>query len=171
MLVEDQKLDAVVSLPSGVFRPYAGVSTAILLFTKTEFRRHRPRLVLRRARPTAGRLDDKRTPLLPEDKLGPTPPTALDRRTEAREEQPARRAARWQRARRRGAQAARTAQSFCVPKAEIAAAGYDLSHQPLQGGGARGGRAPAAEGDHRGAEGAGGGDRRRAEGVGRRCCD
>ncbi len=35
MLVEDQKLDAVVSLPCGVFRPYAGVSTAILLFTKT----------------------------------------------------------------------------------------------------------------------------------------
>ena len=35
ILVEDQKLDGVVSLPSGVFRPYAGVSTAILLFTKT----------------------------------------------------------------------------------------------------------------------------------------
>ena len=35
MLVEDQKLDAVISLPGGVFKPYAGVSTAILLFTKT----------------------------------------------------------------------------------------------------------------------------------------
>lgn len=35
ILVEDQKLDGVVKLPSGVFRPYAGVSTAILLFTKT----------------------------------------------------------------------------------------------------------------------------------------
>ena len=35
LLVEDHKLDAVVKLPSGVFRPYAGVSTAILLFTKT----------------------------------------------------------------------------------------------------------------------------------------
>ncbi|MGO1562220.1 MAG: type I restriction-modification system subunit M [Actinomycetaceae bacterium] len=34
-LVEDQKLAAVVKLPSGVFRPYAGVSTAILFFTKT----------------------------------------------------------------------------------------------------------------------------------------
>ena len=31
ILVEDQKLDAVVKLPSGVFKPYAGVSTAILL--------------------------------------------------------------------------------------------------------------------------------------------
>ena len=36
ILVEDQKLDAVVKLPSGVFKPYAGVSTAILLFTKTD---------------------------------------------------------------------------------------------------------------------------------------
>jgi type I restriction enzyme M protein len=35
ILVDDQKLDAVLSLPSGVFRPYAGVSTAILVFTKT----------------------------------------------------------------------------------------------------------------------------------------
>jgi len=35
ILVEDQKLDAVLKLPSGVFRPYAGVSTAILFFTKT----------------------------------------------------------------------------------------------------------------------------------------
>lgn len=35
MLVEDQKLDAVVSLPGGVFKPYAGVSTAILFFTRT----------------------------------------------------------------------------------------------------------------------------------------
>jgi len=34
-LVEDHKLDGVVKLPSGVFKPYAGVSTAILLFTKT----------------------------------------------------------------------------------------------------------------------------------------
>ncbi len=35
ILVEDQKLDAIISMPSGVFKPYAGVSTAILLFTKT----------------------------------------------------------------------------------------------------------------------------------------
>jgi type I restriction enzyme M protein len=34
-IIEDHKLDAVVSLPSGVFKPYAGVSTAILFFTKT----------------------------------------------------------------------------------------------------------------------------------------
>jgi type I restriction enzyme M protein len=35
MLVEDQKLDGIVSAALGVFKPYAGVSTAILLFTKT----------------------------------------------------------------------------------------------------------------------------------------
>lgn len=34
-LVENQQLQGVISLPSGVFKPYAGVSTAILLFTKT----------------------------------------------------------------------------------------------------------------------------------------
>src|SRR6202158_242769 len=33
-LIEENRLDAVVSMPSGVFRPYAGVSTAILFFTK-----------------------------------------------------------------------------------------------------------------------------------------
>ena len=35
-IVENQKLEAVISMPSGVFKPYAGVSTAILIFTKTE---------------------------------------------------------------------------------------------------------------------------------------
>lgn len=35
-LVENQKLEAVISMPSGVFKPYAGVSTAILIFTKTD---------------------------------------------------------------------------------------------------------------------------------------
>ena len=35
-LVEEHKLDAVISMPSGVFKPYAGVSTAILMFTRTD---------------------------------------------------------------------------------------------------------------------------------------
>ncbi len=34
-IIENQKLQAVISMPSGVFKPYAGVSTAVLLFTKT----------------------------------------------------------------------------------------------------------------------------------------
>ena len=35
-IVENQRLVAVISMPSGVFKPYAGVSTAILIFTKTD---------------------------------------------------------------------------------------------------------------------------------------
>jgi type I restriction enzyme M protein len=35
-LVDDQKLDGVVSMPSGVFKPYANVSTAVLVFTRTD---------------------------------------------------------------------------------------------------------------------------------------
>ena len=35
ILVEDQQLNAVISMPSGVFKPYAGVSTAVIVFTKT----------------------------------------------------------------------------------------------------------------------------------------
>jgi len=35
-LIDRQKLQAVISMPSGVFKPYAGVSTAVMLFTKTE---------------------------------------------------------------------------------------------------------------------------------------
>jgi type I restriction enzyme M protein len=34
MLIDENQLDAVISLPSGVFKPYAGVSTAIVVFTK-----------------------------------------------------------------------------------------------------------------------------------------
>lgn len=34
-IIDNNKLDAVISMPSGVFKPYAGVSTAILIFTKT----------------------------------------------------------------------------------------------------------------------------------------
>ena len=34
-IIEDNRLEAVISMPSGVFKPYAGVSTAVLIFTKT----------------------------------------------------------------------------------------------------------------------------------------
>lgn len=34
-LIEEHKLEAVISMPSGIFKPYAGVSTAVLIFTKT----------------------------------------------------------------------------------------------------------------------------------------
>ncbi|WP_411953793.1 N-6 DNA methylase [Alkalibacillus sp. S2W] len=35
-IIDNNKLEAVIKMPSGVFKPYAGVSTAILIFTKTE---------------------------------------------------------------------------------------------------------------------------------------
>lgn len=35
-IVEDNRLEAVISMPSGVFKPYAGVSTAVIIFTKTD---------------------------------------------------------------------------------------------------------------------------------------
>ncbi|MFC6333315.1 N-6 DNA methylase [Paenibacillus septentrionalis] len=35
-IVENHKLEAIISMPSGVFKPYAGVSTAIIIFTKTD---------------------------------------------------------------------------------------------------------------------------------------
>lgn len=34
-IIENNRLEAVISMPSGVFKPYAGVSTAVLVFTKT----------------------------------------------------------------------------------------------------------------------------------------
>src|SRR6266851_543271 len=77
MLVQDHKLDAVISLPSGVFRPYAGVSTAILVFTKTGVggTEH----VWFYDMEADGRsLDDKRQPLLPEENLGPSPAAELN---------------------------------------------------------------------------------------------
>ncbi len=72
LLVEEQKLDAVVSLPGGVFKPYAGVSTAILVFTKTNSG-GTDYVWFYDVDADGWSLDDKRTPLLPEDKLGPVP--------------------------------------------------------------------------------------------------
>jgi type I restriction enzyme M protein len=125
MLVEDQKLDAVVKLPGGVFRPYAGVSTAILLFTKTNSG-GTDQVWFYEVAADGWSLDDKRTPLLPEDKLGPVPRTALGEDEHARNNLPDV-LARWVERNRAERERPRTAQSFCVPKADIAAQGYDLS--------------------------------------------
>lgn len=104
-LVEDQKLDAVVKLPSGVFRPYAGVSTAILFFTKTNSG-GTDDVWFYDVRADGFSLDDKRNPVEANDL-----PDVLTR---------------WQ---DRGSEKerARTEQSFLVPKADIVAQGYDLS--------------------------------------------
>jgi type I restriction enzyme M protein len=71
-------------------------------------------------------LDDKRTRLLPDDKLGPVPEVALTADEHEKNNLPdvlARWALRDTDERKRP----RTAQSFCVPKADVAAQGYDLS--------------------------------------------
>ena len=125
ILVEDQKLDAVVSLPGGAFKPYAGVSTAILLFTKTnsggtDF------VWFYDVAAEGWSLDDKRTPLLSEDKLGAVPRTVFGADEHEKNNLPDV-LVRW--AERAGSERERprTAQSFCVPKADIAAQGYDFS--------------------------------------------
>jgi type I restriction enzyme M protein len=69
MLVEDQKLDRIVSLPGGVFKPYAGVSTAIVFFTKTNSG-GTDKGWFYDMQADGYSLDDKRQPLLSEDKLG-----------------------------------------------------------------------------------------------------
>ncbi len=125
MLVQDHKLDAVISLPSGVFRPYAGVSTAILVFTKTGVggTEH----VWFYDMEADGRsLDDKRQPLLPEERLGPTPAAELTEEEHNKNNLPDI-VAGWKKRDSAARRLPRTAQSFCVPKAEIAAKDYDLS--------------------------------------------
>jgi type I restriction enzyme M protein len=123
MLVEDQKLDGIVKLPSGVFKPYAGVSTAILLFTKTNSG-GTDHVWFYDLQADGHSLDDKRTPLLAADKLGVHAELTGDQHAKNNLPDVL---ARWddrdgnERARER------TEQSFCVPKAEIAVNNYDLS--------------------------------------------
>jgi type I restriction enzyme M protein len=130
ILVEEQKLEAVISLPGGVFKPYAGVSTAILIFTKTNSG-GTDHVWFYDVDADGWSLDDRRTPLLSDDKLGPTPKAALTAEEHAKNNLPDL-LARWKgRDGRPGRPSEkdrpRTAQSFCVPKADIAAQGYDLS--------------------------------------------
>ena len=125
ILVEDQKLEAVISLPSGVFKPYAGVSTAIILFTKTNSG-GTEHVWFYDVDADGMSLDDKRTELLPPEKLGPVPKTALTADDHAKNNLPDI-LARWTQRDRAECQNPRTAQSFCAPKADLAAQGYDLS--------------------------------------------
>ena len=125
LLVEEQKLDAVISLPGGVFKPYAGVSTAILVFTKTNSG-GTDHVWFYDVDADGWSLDDKRTPLLPEDKLGPSPATALAKGEHDKNNLPDV-LTRWALRNGNERKRPRTAQSFCVPKADIAAQGYDLS--------------------------------------------
>jgi type I restriction enzyme M protein len=125
LLVDGHKLEAVVKLPAGVFRPYAGVSTAILLFRKTNSG-GTDQVWFYEITADGLSLDDKRTPLLSEDKLGPSPVVTLEEAEHAKNNLPDV-LARW--ARRNGSERerARTEQSFCVTRQEIEEAGYNLS--------------------------------------------
>ena len=116
-LVEHHQLRAVISMPSGVFKPYAGVSTAVLVFTKTGAG-GTDKVWFYDMRADGFSLDDKRTEITDNDipdiiarfhSLSQTPPLA-DGDTPLGE----------------GGRA-RTEQSFLVPKAEIADNDYDLS--------------------------------------------
>ncbi|TVR02161.1 MAG: SAM-dependent DNA methyltransferase [Desulfovibrionales bacterium] len=106
ILVEDQKLDGIISMPSGVFKPYAGVSTAILLFTKTNSG-GTDQVWFYDMQADGFSLDDKRTPQPDKSDL----PDIL---------------ARWKN-RETETERKRTDKSFFVPKAEIVANNYDLS--------------------------------------------
>jgi len=125
LIVEEQKLDAVISLPAGTFKPYAGVSTAILIFTKTNSG-GTDNVWFYDIQADGWSLNDQRQPLLDADKLGVTPAIKLTTDEHVKNNLPDV-LARW--FHRDGSEKSneRTAQSFTVPKSEIAANSYDLS--------------------------------------------
>lgn len=134
-LIEDHKLDAVVKLPVGAFEPYTGVSTAILLFTKTNSG-GTENVWFYSIRADGWSLDKKRTALLDDSLLGcrrevegPSgtkfEPLALTAEQHEKNNLPDV-LARWRNLDTE-ADRKRTEQSFMVPKADIVAAGYDLS--------------------------------------------
>lgn len=104
-IIENNILQAVISMPSGVFKPYAGVSTAILIFTKTEHG-GTDKVWFYDMKADGFSLDDKRT----EVKENDIPDIVTRFQNLAAEEG-----------------RARTEQSFVVEKSEIVANEYDLS--------------------------------------------
>ena len=104
-LVENHRLEAVISMPSGVFKPYAGVSTAVLVFTKTGHG-GTDQVWFYDMKADGFSLDDKRTEIADNDI-----PDIVARFHNREGEQ----------------ERKRTEQSFLVPKQEIVDNGYDLS--------------------------------------------
>ena len=126
MLVQDNKLEAVIKLPSGVFRPYAGVSCAIVIFTKTGVG-GTDRVWSDDMTVDGYSLDDKRTPLLDKARLDATPVARHLPEDHARNNLPDI-LARWRHRDDAEMLRPRTAQSFLVEAAEIEATGsWDLS--------------------------------------------
>ena len=122
-LTEENQLEAVISLPSGVFKPYAGVSTAILVFMKGG---RTDQVWFYDVKADGLSLDDRRIQLLPEEKLGPIPRVPLTSDEHEKNNLPDV-LARWPEREKAELERPRIAQSFCVPKTDIAAQGYDLS--------------------------------------------
>lgn len=122
-IVLDQKLEAVISLPSGVFKPYAGVSTAILIFTKTNSG-GTDNVWFYDMQADGYSLDDKRTQLY---KMGETPTHQQSNIADI--------FSRYQTLTDNGQanvdspeySRSKTEQSFMVPLADIASNDYDLS--------------------------------------------
>ena len=104
-IVENQRLEAVISMPSGVFKPYAGVSTAILIFTKTEHG-GTDQVWFCDMEADGYSLDDKRTPVAENDI-----PDIIERFKNLEKETDRK----------------RTEKSFMVSKQEIVDNEYDLS--------------------------------------------
>ncbi|MCL2294156.1 MAG: type I restriction-modification system subunit M [Spirochaetes bacterium] len=104
-IIENHRLEAVISMPSGVFKPYAGVSTAILIFTKTGHG-GTDNVWFYDMQADGYSLDDKRTELAISD----IPDIVA--RFHAMEKEKERK---------------RTEKSFLVPKVEIVKNDYDLS--------------------------------------------
>lgn len=104
-IVENNRLEAVISMPSGVFKPYAGVSTAILVFTKTEAG-GTDRVWFYDMQNDGLSLDDKRSPIEENDI-----PDIIQRFHHLDGEM----------------ERKRTEQSFMVPKEDIEENDYDLS--------------------------------------------
>jgi len=110
MLVEDQKLDAIISMPQGVFRPYAGVSTAVMVLTKTNSG-GTDNVWFYDMQADGYSLDDKRIPLDTNNHETNNLPDIVNRWGNLKAE----------------VSRKRTEQSFMVPKAEIKTNEYDLS--------------------------------------------
>ena len=104
-IVENHKLEAIISMPSGVFKPYAGVSTAIMIFTKTGVG-GTDHVWFYDMKADGYSLDDKRTPIEENDIPD------IIARFHNREAEKDRK---------------RTEQSFFVPVEEIRENDYDLS--------------------------------------------
>ena len=104
-IVENNRLEAIISMPGGVFKPYAGVSTAIMVFTKTGHG-GTDKVWFYDMKADGYSLDDKRSPVADNDIPDILARFANLAAEEGRE---------------------RTQQSFFVPKAEIVDNGYDLS--------------------------------------------